>query len=111
MHQDQVLEPPTNKSANGLLPEGVEPQVWGYSSHTKVQGLYIPDRLFSTQAHLAFDESMVKRQIQMRIDAGSITDTEHADQASETAHLDHDGFQVAAAILRLFHYDDDGMEW
>lgn len=111
MHQDQVLEPPTNATSNGLLPQGVEPAVWGSSEHTRVQGLYIPDRLFSSQAHLAFDESMVRRQIEMRVEAGSIEDLEHADRAAETAHLDHDGFMVAAAILRLFHYDDDGMGW
>ncbi|KAI8667311.1 hypothetical protein LRP88_00937 [Fusarium phalaenopsidis] len=111
MHQDQVLEPPTPSKSNGLLSPDVDLHVWGKSDHTAVQGLYIPNRLFTTQAHLAFDEDMVRRQIQMRVDSGGIQDLEHADQAAETAHLEHDGVEVAAAILRLFRYDDDGMEW
>ncbi|KAF5009825.1 hypothetical protein FDECE_3984 [Fusarium decemcellulare] len=111
MHQDQVLEAPTPESSNGLLPLDSDVHVWGKSDHTAVQGLYIPNRLFTSQAHLAFDEDMVKRQIQMRIESGGIQDLEHADQAAETAHLEHDGEEVAAAILRLFRYDDDGMEW
>lgn len=104
MHQDQVTSPPTVKSAAGLLPpsEKEDVECWGYSEHTPVQGLYVPDRLFSTQAHLAFDEDMVKRQIEMRIESGGIQDMEHADRAAETAHLEHDGDVVAAAILRLF---------
>ncbi|KAK7432150.1 hypothetical protein QQZ08_001442 [Neonectria magnoliae] len=109
MHQDQVLTAPTAKTAAGLLPADAEVHVWGRSAHTAVQGLYIPDRLFTTQAHLAFDEDMVKRQIQMRVDSGGIDDLEHADRAAETAHLEHDGVEVAAAILRLLRFDDDGI--
>ncbi|KAF4458199.1 hypothetical protein F53441_50 [Fusarium austroafricanum] len=111
MHQDQVLEAPSAESSNGLLDPDTDVHIWGTSSHTSVQGLYIPNRLFTSQAHLAFDEDMVKRQIQMRIDSGGIKDMEHADRAAETANLEHDGEEVAAAILRLFRYDDDGMSW
>lgn len=111
MHQDQVLEAPTVESSNGLLKPDTDVHVWGTSNHTSIQGLYIPNRLFTSQAHLAFDEDMVKRQIQMRIDSGGIKDLEHADRAAETADLEHDGEQVASAILRLFRYDDDGMSW
>ncbi|QPG95512.1 hypothetical protein C2857_001040 [Epichloe festucae Fl1] len=111
MHQDQVSERPTPRSAGGLLARDAEVVCWGGSEHTPVQGLYIPDRLFTTQAHLAFDEDMVKRQIAMRVERGSIRDVEHADRASETAHLEHDGLEVAKAILRLFVYDDDGMDF
>lgn len=109
MHQDQLTAPPTVEGAGGLLPKDTEVHVWGHSEHTPVQGLYIPDRLFTLQAHLAFDEDMVNRQIEMRIESGGITDREHADDAGEMAHLEHDGEVVAAAILRLFHFDDDGM--
>ncbi|OAA53119.1 Glutamine amidotransferase type 1 [Akanthomyces lecanii RCEF 1005] len=109
MHQDQVTEKPTVKSAGGMLPDDAEIAVWGGSDHTPVQGLYIPNKLFTSQAHMAFDEDMVKRQIQMRVDNGGIQDLEHADKAAETAHLEHDGLEVAKAILRLFMYDDDGM--
>lgn len=114
MHQDQVAKIPSAAEADKdhLLnlhghPRKVE--CWGRSEHTAIQGLYIPNRLFTTQAHLAFDEDMVKRQIAMRVESGGIQDKEHADQARETAHLEHDGLEVAKAILRLFSFDDDGM--
>ncbi|KAK1580035.1 GMP synthase [Colletotrichum navitas] len=110
MHQDQVVAPPTLETSKGLLEPGARVDIWGHSEHTKVQGIYIKGRLFTTQAHLAFDEEMVKRQIQMRVDSGGIQDLEHADRASETAHLEHDGDRVAAAILRFFHGDDDEIE-
>ncbi|KAL2858780.1 class I glutamine amidotransferase-like protein [Aspergillus pseudodeflectus] len=109
MHQDQVLSPPTAASAGlELLPADTEIAVWGRSEHTPVQGLYIPNRLFTTQAHLAFDEDMVKRQIQIRVESGGIKDLEHADRAAETADLEHDGVEVAKAVLRTFVFDDDG---
>lgn len=109
MHQDQVVRAPSPASASELLAgdSDTEVRVWGRSEHTPVQGLYIPNRLFTTQAHLAFDEDMVKRQIQIRVDAGGIQDLEHADRAAETAYLEHDGVEVAKAVLRLFVYDDD----
>ena len=110
MHQDQVAAPPTHESAKGLLSPETKVECWGKSDHTEVQGLYIKNRLFSSQAHLAFDEDMVRRQIQMREESGGIQDKEHADRARETAHLEHDGREVAKAILRLFRFDNDG-EW
>ncbi|KAF5521686.1 putative glutamine amidotransferase-like protein [Colletotrichum aenigma] len=110
MHQDQVVAPPSPESSKGLLKPGTKVDIWGHSSHTKVQGIYIQGRLFTTQAHLAFDEDMVKRQIQMRVESGGIQDLEHADRAAETAHLEHDGDLIAAAILRFFHGDDDSIE-
>ncbi|KAL4860747.1 hypothetical protein BDV12DRAFT_181159 [Aspergillus spectabilis] len=111
MHQDQVLSPPTAASAGPeLLSPDTEIATWGRSEHTPVQGLYIANRLFTTQAHLAFDEDMVKRQIQIRVDSGGIKDLEHADRAAETAELEHDGVEVAKAILRLFVYDDNDDE-
>jgi GMP synthase-like glutamine amidotransferase len=108
MHQDQVVSPPTADTAGGLLEPGTTVECWGYSEHTAVQGLYIPNKLFTTQAHMAFDEDMVRRQIEMREESGGIQDSEHADRAKETAHLEHDGLEVAKAILRIFRFDDDG---
>lgn len=108
MHQDQVLSPPTPSTAKGLLPSDATIECWGKSEHTEIQGLYMRNRLFTSQAHLAFDEDMVKRQIAMREEAGGIQDKEHADRAKETAHLEHDGREVGKAILRLFRFDDDG---
>lgn len=110
MHQDYVVAPPTVESSAGLLAPGTNIEVWGHSEHTGVQGVYIRGKLFTAQAHLAFDEGMVKSQIQMRVDQGSIEDKEHADQAGETGDLDHDGDVAAAAILRFFHDEDDQIE-
>ncbi|KAJ5135719.1 uncharacterized protein N7515_004997 [Penicillium bovifimosum] len=111
MHQDQVVSVPTAASAGpDMLSADTEIACWGRSEHTPVQRLYIPNRLFTTQAHLAFDEDMVRRQIQIRVDSGGIKDLEHADRAAETAHLEHDGVEVAKAILRIFVYDDDGTD-
>ncbi|KAJ4288722.1 hypothetical protein N0V88_007256 [Collariella sp. IMI 366227] len=110
MHQDYVIARPTVRSAGGLLEEGTNVEVWGHTKHTRVQGVYIRGKLFTTQAHLAFDEGMVRRQIEMRVEAGSIKNKEHADRAAETGQLEHDGDVVAAAILRFFHDEDDGIE-
>ena len=109
MHQDHVVRVPTARSSAGLLGES-DPAIecWGRSDHTEIQGLYLPNRLFTTQAHLAFDKDMVKRQIKMREESGGIQDQEHANRAKETAHLEHDGQEVAKAILRLFRYGNDG---
>ena len=55
---------------------------------------------------------MVKREIEMRIKSGSISE-EHEEErkkAVETSHLDHDGAELASAILRFFHFEDDGLE-
>lgn len=109
MHQDQVKSMPSPATAGGLLPDDVDIQCWGWSEHTPIQGLYIPNRLFTSQAHMGFDEDMVKRQIAMREESGGIQDKEHANRAKETAHLEHDGREVAKAILRLFRFDDDGV--
>lgn len=110
MHQDQVLQVPTSSDKDHLLNlhEAKKVECWGRSEHTAIQGLYIPNRMFTTQAHLAFDEDMVKRQIAMRVESGGIQDMDHADRARETAHLEHDGLEVAKAILRVFRSDDDG---
>lgn len=110
MHQDQVMTVPQPETSGGLLDPSQKVHVWGHSPHTSIQGVYLLNRLFTTQAHLAFDESMVRREIQMRVDSGSIKDREHAQKASDTAHLEHDGEAVASAILRFFHLEDDGIE-
>lgn len=106
MHMDCVAEAPTSESSEGLLEPDAKIHVWGWSEHTKVQGVFIANRVFTTQAHLAFDEKMVHTEIEMRVESGAIKDMKHADQAKETAHLKHDGERVAAAILRFFHGED-----
>ncbi|KAH0369507.1 class I glutamine amidotransferase-like protein, partial [Aureobasidium melanogenum] len=106
MHQDHVVEPPSPKTTD-LLKDGQKVHIWGSSEHTAVQGIYIKDRLFTSQGHLGFDEGQVKRQIDLRIESGSLKDMEHASAAKETADMEHDGEMVAGSILRLFHGDDN----
>lgn len=111
MHQDHVVHPPSSATTH-LLPEQNDRDihVWGSSETTEVQGVYIRGRLFTTQGHLGFDEDMVKRQVQMRIESGSIDvekDRGELDSVENTAEWDHDGVKVAGAILRFFHGDDD----
>lgn len=104
---------PTDPDAKGRA----QVHVWGSSDHTPVQGIYIPQRVFTTQAHLAFDEEMVKREIEMRVDSGSIKvdeDEQHGEEvkgAKEWADAEHDGEDVARALLRFYAYEDDGISW
>lgn len=112
MHQDQVSRVPSPQTSD-LLVEGQKVHVWASTEHTPIQGLYIRDRLFTSQGHLGFDAAMVKRQVELRIQSGSIQPGKHEEQikyAEETAHLEHDGEVVAAAILRFFHGDDHDID-
>jgi GMP synthase-like glutamine amidotransferase len=106
MHQDHVASVPSVDSAEGLLAEGAKVHVWASTGHTEVQGLYVRERLFTSQGHLGFDEEMVKRQIEMREESGGIKESREAEEGKERAHLRHDGEVVAGAILRFFHGDD-----
>jgi len=108
MHLDSVVDPPSPETSD-LLPKGTKVHVWGESEHTGVQGVYIHKRLFTTQGHMEFEEKNVKRQLDMRVEAGSIS-RESADEASERASWVHDGLLVAQAVLRFFHGDDDEIE-
>jgi len=110
MHVDHVVEPPTAESSNGLIEEDAAVAVWGSSKSIRVQGVYIRERLFTTQGHLVYDEEMVKKHIDTRVEKGLIKNEEQAEKAKETAGLDHDGIKVAAAILRFFHGADKDIE-
>lgn len=105
MHQDQVTSVPSHETTELLSPED-EIRVWASTEHTPIQGIYLRDRLFTSQGHLGFDEQMVHRQIEVRQESGGIKDDKHALEAKETAALIHDGVTVAAAILRFFHGED-----
>jgi len=104
MHVDHVVSAPSPN--HELLRSGEEVHVWGSSEHTNVQGVYIRKRLFTTQGHMEFSEKMVKRQLAMRVESGSLK-KEDADEATERADWMHDGSLVAKAVLRFFHGDDD----
>jgi GMP synthase-like glutamine amidotransferase len=109
MHQDQVTSVPSHETTSLLSPDD-KVRVWASTDHTPVQGIYLQDRLFTSQGHLGFDEQMVHRQIEMRQESGGIKDDTHALEAKETAALLHDGVLVAAAILRLYHGEDRNLK-
>lgn len=92
MHSDSVTS----------VPEGC--RVWGRSEHTEIQGLYYPERLFTTQGHLAFDEQMVNANLDVRVEKGLMEKVE-AEEAKGTSHHEHDGLEVAKAILRFIKED------
>lgn len=108
MHQDQVTGVPSAATTD-LLAAGQKVHVWASTPRTRVQGLYVRDRLFTSQGHLGFDARMVRRQVAIRMQAGTVEEGKHDAQiryAEETARLEHDGAVIAAAILRFFHGDD-----
>jgi GMP synthase-like glutamine amidotransferase len=109
MHQDFVSCAPTPSSAAGLLSQDAKVHVWASTDHTEVQGLYVRDRLFTTQGHLGFSEDMVKRQIEIRQESGNLSD-EQGEEAKEYAHLRHDGLVVAKALVRFFHGEDHDVD-
>jgi len=108
MHLDHVAVAPSHKTTELLSPD-TKAHVWGHSSHTGIQGIYICKRVFTTQGHMEFNEENVRRQLEMRVEAGSL-DEKDADEASERADMMHDGEVVAKAVLRFFHGDDDVVE-
>ncbi|KAH7355414.1 class I glutamine amidotransferase-like protein [Rhexocercosporidium sp. MPI-PUGE-AT-0058] len=107
MHVDHVVDPPTSSSSKGLIEKDSSVSVWGSSGIIPIQGVYIRERLFTSQGHLGYDEQMVKKHVDARFEKGLIKDEKQADEAKEKAGLDHDGLLVAGAILRFFHGEDN----
>jgi GMP synthase-like glutamine amidotransferase len=105
MHLDHVVNPPSPETTH-LLSKDTEVHVWGESDHTGVQGVYIPKRMFTSQGHMEFNEKYVRRQLELRVKAGSV-DLQEADEAAVKADWMHDGLRVAQAVLRFYHGDDD----
>lgn len=108
MHLDHVTVPPSAQTTKLLGPMD-KVHVWGTSDHTGVQGCYLKKRLFTTQGHMEFDETMVKRQLDMRVKAGTLEE-KNANEATERADWMHDGLLVAKAVIRFFHGDDDEVD-
>jgi GMP synthase-like glutamine amidotransferase len=109
MHQDYVSRAPTVHTAPGMLSPRAKVHVWASTDHTEIQGLYMRDRLFTTQGHLGFDENMVKRQIEIRQEKGSVDDGQ-GEEGKEYAHMRHDGLVVARALVRFFHGEDHDID-
>ena len=104
LHQDHVVDVPScsttyllSKSDNDKV------RVWGSTQDTPIQGVYLADRLFTSQGHLGFDAKTVERQVQDRVESGGIKCADQAERAKMTSDMEHDGLIVAKAILRLFH--------
>jgi hypothetical protein len=108
MHLDHVVNAPSPETTD-LLEKGTKVHVWATTSHTEVQGVYIQKRLFTSQGHMEFNERYVKRQLEKRVEAGSVEKND-ADEAAERADWMHDGLVVAKAVLRFFHGEDDELE-
>ncbi|KAL3427508.1 glutamine amidotransferase-like protein C13C5.04-like protein 3 [Phlyctema vagabunda] len=106
MHVDHVVQLPTNASSKGLIEDDSSVVCWGSSDLIPIQGVYIREKLFTSQGHLGYDEKMVKKHIDSRFEKGLIEDEKQAEEAKEKAGLEHDGVKVAAAILRFFHGED-----
>ena len=92
MHSDQVVTIPKDA------------KVWGRSKHSEIQGLYIPGRLFTTQGHVGFDQNMVEKNLDARVEKELLSEEEAGD-AKARAHLEHDGELVARAILRFIRFE------
>jgi GMP synthase-like glutamine amidotransferase len=110
MHVDHVVQAPSSESSGGLIEDDSSVHVWGSSEETPIQGVYIRERLFTSQGHLGYDEEMVRKHVEYRFEKGLIKDEEQAEEAKERAGLDHDAVLVAGAILRFFHGEDKDVE-
>jgi hypothetical protein len=55
-----VLQAPSSKSSGGLIEDDSSLHVWGSLKDIHIQGLYIQERLFTSQGHLGYDEKMIE---------------------------------------------------
>lgn len=88
MHRDAVLQ----------LPQGAVNL--GSSPACEIQGLYIPGRVFSVQAHPEFNGIIMGDILDFRHRCGIIDDTLF-DNANRRANNKHDGDLVGEAIWRF----------
>lgn len=72
----------------------------GTSPSCGVQGLYIPGRLFSLQAHPEFNDEIMENILEVRHCQGVFSDTLF-DDASRRAKGNHDGDLVGEVIWRF----------
>ncbi|KAF2017273.1 class I glutamine amidotransferase-like protein [Aaosphaeria arxii CBS 175.79] len=89
MHRDVVFD----------VPEGF--QNLGTSPRCDVQGLYLPNRAFSVQAHPEFDDYIMDKILKKRHGDGIFSDDMYED-GNLRASLEHDGLLVATTIWKFF---------
>jgi GMP synthase - Glutamine amidotransferase domain len=88
MHRDIVHE----------VPEGCINL--GYSGPCAIQGLYIPNRLLTVQAHPEFNEFIMSHLVEARHDSGLFNE-ELAKDGAARAGNHHDGALVAKKIIEF----------
>lgn len=89
MHRDVVFN----------VPEGGF-QNLGTSPRCDVQGLYLPDRAFSVQAHPEFDDFIMQNILKKRHGDGIFNDDLYED-GNMRAKLEHDGVLISTTILKF----------
>ncbi|KAJ5198529.1 uncharacterized protein N7498_007646 [Penicillium cinerascens] len=72
----------------------------GYSAPCAVQGLYIPGRLLTVQAHPEFNEYIMSQLVEARHDGGLFNDELYKDGAARAGNH-HDGALVAKKIMEF----------
>lgn len=91
MHRDIVF----------TVPPGVE--LLGSNSACKVQGMYVPHRMFTVQGHPEFDREIMIEILETRHAIGVFDDETFAEAMSRVANQ-HDALVVSKAFLNfLFH--------
>jgi GMP synthase-like glutamine amidotransferase len=88
MHRDIVFE----------FPPAVEQL--GHSPRCKVQGMYIPRKLITVQAHPEFNQEIVTEVLETRHKLGIFDDGAYAEYMARVGN-EHDGVLVAGAFLKF----------
>lgn len=91
MHRDIVTR----------LPEGAENL--GFSPVCEIQGLYIPQQLFSLQAHPEFNDTIMNTILDTRHEQGIFDDRMY--ENAKTRVGSHDGRLVAIAVWKFLMED------
>lgn len=74
-----------------LLGQDQNVKVWGSTETCPIQGLYVRERLFTTQGHLGGEEAMVRENIEEKQKDGTLERDPEVERAKERAELECDG--------------------
>lgn len=66
MHVDHVVNAPTQISSKGLITDDALVTVWRTSDIIPIQGVYICERLYTSQGQLGYNKQMAKRQVKLQ---------------------------------------------
>lgn len=98
-HRDTLMLHQMHRDVVRSIPQGFSNI--GYSPRCEVQGLYLPGRVLSLQAHPEFDAFVMRSLLEKRHADGVFDDEMHSD-GMRRAGSGHDGLVVSKAILKLF---------